>query len=776
MADHLRLPPPRKVPTRRSRTGGGQSEYRVPGAHGSKLKAELAAAVEAQAPVRTQEGIDPALVFKLRTKGGFRDEAKLVQAKLQWLGNTTDWTYFVLADEGTSALQAMLDAYTAGGDDRTQAKDVTFFEGLLEVQPYDRSDREGPGLADLDLERVESQDVDVILWPSSDQATAADRLRRVRRVVAQHRSVELGSDERIRFTVVRVRASGNCISQLLDLGVVERIRTPPVPYLEPTTWRFATEEELPKPAARPAAPIGLIDDGVIDHPLAEGSIASRRSIPEDREWAPPSDHGTFVAGLLVCGDIEAALAGDSDWSAIPTVHVARVLEPDPVFPDRAIFPSEEPVHLVVERAIRELHQEHGVRVFNLSITDDFAFDGPHLSLWSERMDELARELDILLVVAAGNHRSQLEPPALLNAYPGCLVTDGSGLAEPGAAVNVLTVGALARHDAPQRANGEVRLGDRAIASARDPSPFTRVGPGVAGGIKPDIVHYGGNWVVNDVDMLEERDHGVSVVSLRARDGRLFGVGNGTSFAAPRVSRLAAEVLARYPGRSANYVRALIGATARPQNRPPAMGSAERLRVMGNGLVSEADALDSGRARVALWHEGEIDPDSTVIHPVPIPDDFVQANTSRRITVALAFDPEVRRTRREYLTATMKVDLVRGLSLDEIEKMWREQPPTDDPDHQKLPKSQQTRLKMQPTMTACDDATLQVRSYERSRPAEVTEHGYHVVLRHLSAAWFKATEKQRYALVVVLTDEEREGIDLRASVRARLDRLRVRQRG
>jgi hypothetical protein len=166
----------------------------------------------------------------------------------------------------------------------------------------------------------------------------------------------------------------------------------------------------------------------------------------------------------------------------------------------------------------------------------------------------------------------------------------------------------------------------------------------------------------------------------------------------------------------------------------------------------------------------------MIHPVPIPDDFVGANTNRRITVALAFDPEVRRTRRDYLTGTMKVDLVRGMSPSEIADVWREQPPSDDPSHQKLPKSRQTRLPMEPKLTECDDATLQVRTYERSRPAEVTEQGYHVVLRHLSATWFKSTERQRYALVVLLSDEEREGIDLRASIQARLGRLRVRPRG
>jgi hypothetical protein len=83
----------------------------------------------------------------------------------------------------------------------------------------------------------------------------------------------------------------------------------------------------------------------------------------------------------------------------------------------------------------------------------------------------------------------------------------------------------------QRLGGEVRLGDRAIAQVGEPSPFSRSGPGVSGGVKPDVCHFGGNRVLNNADVLVEADFGVSVLSTRAGDGRLFGIANGTSFSA-----------------------------------------------------------------------------------------------------------------------------------------------------------------------------------------------------------------------------------------------------
>jgi hypothetical protein len=73
---------------------------------------------------------------------------------------------------------------------------------------------------------------------------------------------------------------------------------------------------------------------------------------------------------------------------------------------------------VIDEAVRTLHREEGVRVFNTSITDPDGFGGPHLSLFSGRMDELARELDVLLVIAAGNHRPRpQEGEDMLGAYP-----------------------------------------------------------------------------------------------------------------------------------------------------------------------------------------------------------------------------------------------------------------------------------------------------------------------------------------------------------------------
>ena len=627
-------------------------------------------------PARTIEGVDPGYVFKIRAAGPL-DESALRGSGLQFLGDTKEWTYFVLAPgDDPRDLRGKLDDYGAAGDLADAAPNRTFFDSINEFVPYGREDRRGHGLRSGGDDLTDPIAVDIVIWPSRNAETARRRVKNVKAVIAQSDSAAvLTADERARFTVVRARVDQEVLDDLLELPVVESIRLPPTPRLEPTTWRNMSVDELPAPEVRPVAPMGLIDDEVMEHPLLpDNVVASRTAIPADHAWSPPSDHGTLVAGLLAYGDVEDALAR-AEWSAFGPIHSVRVLEPDPGVTGRTRFPTDEPAHRVIESAIRALHATHGVRVFNLSVTDDIAYSGPHVSVWTERLDDLARELDVVIVVAVGNQwPAELPPQAdLVGAYPAYLLSDGARIAEPAVAANVVTVGSIAHAEAPQTHDGTSRPGDRAIAKSRQPSPFTRTGPGAGRAIKPDLVERGGNWVLDDTDRLRDPDHGVSVISLVRRDQRFFGVANGTSFAAPRVARLAAAILQRYPDASANLIRALLGIAATPIENPGALEDKELRRIAGYGHPHAARALDSAGPRVAMIDEGTIAADTVVVHPVTIPDEFARGGSWRTITVALAFDPEVRRTRREYLAGRMSFDLVRNISVDEIKATWIKQP-------------------------------------------------------------------------------------------------------
>jgi hypothetical protein len=772
MADHLPLPAPLQLRSRRQGAGAPPRPQRDAGRHGRKLADELDTAAQAQRPARIIEGVDPALVFKVRAITRI-DDAALRNRGLHFLGDTKDWTYFVLlTGDDPSALRAELARYAQTSELRT------FFEAVEEVLPYGREDRRDAALPGDGDPLPEEIIVDAIAWPSANRGEAERRLGNMRAAVESGGGQVLGFDPRSQFTILRARVGRDALDALLDVPVVELVRLPPLPRLEPSDWTRATPDDLPDVTEETVAPIGVIDDLVQDHPLLNGLVASRESLPDAHAWLPPSDHGTMVAGLLAYGDFEEPFARGTQLTACGPIHAVRVLEPDPNNSERTRFPTDEPVHLVMERAITTLNDEHGVRVFNLSIADDHAYSGPHVSAWTERMDELARERDLVIVQASGNHAPGEISDALpsganvLTGYYGYLLGDSARVAEPAAAANVLSVGSVAHSHAPVTPRGESRPGDRAIARTGQPSPFTRTGPGAGGSIKPEIIHDGGNWVLNDVDVLEDRNYGVSALSLVMHPERMFGVASGTSFAAPRVARLAGRILGRYPAASANLVRSLVGASCRiPEPSADLLANQDDcLRTVGYGRPIDHLALESSPGRVTLIYEGIIPADTVAIHPVPIPEPFARGRAARTITVALAFDPSVRRQRREYLAASMRFDLLRNVDPDTISDIYSRQ--TEQ--RENLIRDRRN-LNLRPGVTACDASTLQVRTV-RHRELNVDDGDtYYLVVTHRNAPWAEGGD-QRYALAVVLEEEERQDVDLYALVQAQLEvpiRVRVR---
>lgn len=729
-------------------------------------------------PQVVADGVDPRAVFKVRSS----TRLNVGPRGLVLLGDTADWTYFVVPLDATaSKLNAEVDQYQAGLGPKVLGE---FFGSITAIEPYGPSDRRGNGLpyGAFDGEIV----VDALLWPSPSGDEALGRLANVEAALAGGRGAVLTSDRRPRTTMARVRVGNEGLDRLLDLMVVERVRAPIAPYLEPSDWLTATADDLSAPAAIDAV-IGVIDDGVAgDHPLLRDLIVSNVEIPADHEWPVPSTHGSMVAGLAAYGDVETALRDHTAMPAPAKLAIARVLEPDDSFPGRQTtrFASDLPEHLVIERAIRAVHNA-GARVINLSITDPHAYSGPHASIWTETLDTLARELDVVLVVAAGNRAiapsGEIAPGVHLHAdYPTYALDSDARIAEPAIAANVVTVGSLARSAASAHPGGRSDPQDRVIAGVDELSPFSRTGPGLngthqLGAVKPEFVHYGGNLVWSQMNRVADRDHGASIVSTALSEtGRLFAVASGTSFAAPRVARSAAEVVARYPAATANMIRALLAVSSRvPPAAAKQFDAGEAHRAFGYGMPNQQRALESARNRVVLIYEGEIDASTATIHPIPIPAAFAAGQADRTISVALAYDPPVRRQRREYLAGHLSIDLYRAVTIDEVEAIVRRQPRTGD--KVELP-SDRRRVadKLVPGAQTVGGSTLQLRRWQapgaRSLDPDDSDT-YHLVINHIREGWAERLaepyERQKYALVVELEDRTRTTVDLYATIEAQL---------
>jgi len=730
-------------------------------------------------------------VFKILTPSGGLDEDSLVRRGLVTLGDNGEHTYFVLTSDDGAALRSALDQYSSA-EDQEGAKGTygTIFDKVDSLAPYGPEDRRGVGLDDVPTGGAAFV-VDISVWPSEDYPEARRRADVVQSVVTRSGgSLVHAAQVSARVTVIRAHVTASGLEDLLATSVVEKIRTPPVPYMDPSDWQDITLADI-KIHPVDGTPVGVLDDvPATGHPLLGGLVASVDEFgPSGHAWQQQGHHGTLVTGRVLYPRLQESIRDHAPFEAVGHVHVARVLEPDPAQPMRTRFAGGElgePPHLVVRKAIEHLVDTYGVRVFNVSIGYDEPYDGSHVGEFTETLDELVRERNLVIVVPAGNVPAS---PAGSTAsghhgghdYPVHLDAPEHRIAEPGPAALAVCVGAVAHSDAPREWNPP-RLGNKAVAPIGGVSPFSRSGPGI-GHIKnysnkPDFVHDGGNWVVTDTGNLILEDPGVSVISTALEpSGRMFRATSGTSFAVPMVARASADVLHEYPDASANLVRALLGASA-TNTGLEAVKVADittRRRRYGLGKPIAESARLSDAHRVTMTFDGEMTVDTVAIHPMPVPEPFARTRSqTRRVRISMAYDPPVRRQRREYLASTMQVDLFRAMPLDELQDLMGKQirgnatPMIKD----------RRRVDLEPGPDHVRSSTLHVRSWEPKQLNVDDGETYYLVVTNTTRPWARHTTdypRQRYALAVVLEDEGRLDLDLyslvtqqvQSEVRARL---------
>jgi subtilisin family serine protease len=593
--------------------------------------------------------------------------------------------------------------------------------------------------------------------------------------------------------LIRVALSGAVLSSLLDLSVVAEAEYPPQPNFDPVAAARLTARDFPATSRpEPTGPrICILDSGVASrHPLLRNNVGhtaavmSSTTLPEDEHG-----HGTMVGGLAVFGSVRACYESGTFSSPI-ILFSARLLDRNNRFDNEKLIVNQ------IRQAITTFRGEpHNCRVFNLSLgTSAPAFgDGVHRqTVWAESLDILARELKVLLVVSAGNFTevftiNRADAESVARNYPTYLLEEPARISDPATAAIPITVGALAEHDVPAVRRGS-GVGDivRSIARPDHPAPFTRVGHGLNGAIKPEFVDYGGNAVFRGTGNVRSigREQGTSVMSFSYQHlQQLFAYDVGTSFAAPLVARNAVltwnrlrAVLGSEP--DPNLVRAVMASAAIVPNEIETIfpDKDDQFRVAGYGRVDVDLALNSSDRRVTLVAQGRLGIDKFAVYSVPIPTNFSSSGGGKLIRVALAFDPPVRRRRVDYLGVQMTFQMIRGRSLDEVINAYRSVDAGEEPDSAigspyKIafePKESPRNAGYQRKMS-----TLQLGEFSFLKDVEKYGDTYWLVVRAERKWAPDEVESQDYAVAVVLAAENDQ---LYNAVSLRLQqRVRVRAR-
>lgn len=675
-----------------------------------------------------------------------------------------------------------------------------FFDGLQRVGSPSRDDRIGLRLRQEGFPTTEPFYLDLDLWHPGNEDAARKILDDIRFLCRQHGGQLTESVRTASLLLAKVRGTRVLAEALLDMDLVARVDLPP--RLSAAYSRIFSDISPPDSAVLPTEDdplVCVVDSGVVaGHPLLANWVIEERDF-ETGEDTPIdlNGHGTSVAGLAVYGDISQCMERN-EWRPKVRICSAKVLRNDPET-EKAVFPDEHRIEKTIEDAIRYFVTERGCRIFNLSVGSELEiYRNGRQFPWAEKLDELARELDVVIVVSAGNRSDPPIPDKVhtreqfQQAVRNQLLSTDQRVCNLATAALALTVGAIARSDAlgPHQEDRGIRLRDSFAGSpAGAPAPFTRTGPGYTmdakkTATKPDVVHYGGNYALQVLVGGSPRwaDNYILLgepTIRRERDGRFIGAEIGTSFACPHVSHAAAIAAASLEAAlgqppSANLIRALVGSAARvpPCGEDWLIDEEKALRLVGYGLCSEDDLIWSKMNRVQLVAMDEMEEDRLHIYRVPVPEVFLSAKGKRGITVALAYDSPVRSSRREYLARTMWFEVLQGLTTDEVQE-YRAQynrAQYKDKEPPKLPSGSQ--IDFRPTKTKVQWSTLQVRSRQwKFRPHFRVPNGEEEPVVHLLVGCQQRfptglDPKQRYGLVVMFWHEG-ERVELYQALRTRV---------
>jgi hypothetical protein len=624
-------------------------------------------------------------------------------------------------------------------------------------------------LAKVDSGKVPKFTVDVEIWHPGDQR-AADGW-----VTANSGAVtRFGGDVHDSFSsasagvsLLRVTAAANIVSQLLDVDLVAKIETLPAGVTEHVSPSDVSGDELANlPIPQDDAPVvGLIDSGVqLEHPLLRGCIVEAASVSS---WISDGidrhGHGTAVASVLLRGSIESQLAA-GEWEIPPCkILSVRVLDGDNRIPPYRLPQSE------ISDAVAYLSAQ-GVKVINLSLGDvNGVMVSSRAPTIAAVLDSLARKFGVVFIVPSGN----VIPAEYSGAIDGdfrkdyplrMLESAVSGLIDPAPSATSITVGGAVPSPRP------AALGAAPLGKPGWPSPFSRIGPGIDGAIKPEVSAPAGTLGQSiDSGNLQSFDaYKIAVADGRPGTPSFVAYDYGTSLAAPRVARACAVVQGEYPDASSNLIRALVLQSVTEKGSPLEGGTgmtagvreSKSLLLTGYGEVSEQRSVLSGDRDTVLFAEEDIPLDEVHLYTIPIPDSFfVSGRVKRGISVSLCYDPPVRARRMDYLASRMQFELLRGvtpektldllLAEEKVARRARKQLGERLPTLSSLPDRQ--RIPMKPSRTARSAGANQLgRFVWRSGLQKFNDNSSDFVLAVQNVnRWDSPTRKQPYAVAIRL---------------------------
>ncbi|MBD2600164.1 S8 family peptidase [Microcystis viridis] len=513
----------------------------------------------------------------------------------------------------------------------------------------------------------------------------------------------------------------------------------------------------------------IVDSGVtIENPflkpvVREDLILSFLRTESDKD--NPNDecgHGSGVASLASYYALN--LYQNAENRGKIWIASARVLNQDNEIEDERLFSK------ILEEVVKTFTLI-GIKIFNLSIQfinrkwhEEAKRTIPRRSWIARTIDKLSREHNIVFITVTGNISTSNVKYYYGDglAYPEYFIDDEASIYDPGQASLAITVGSMSP---TTQAVGQITTA-MAIAEKHQPSPFTRCGPGINREIKPELVEYGGNYLLDQNGTVRENP-GMNVIMASHQLTPAITHKSGTSFAAPRVAHKMARILydmqsLGFDDISASLLKAL---TVNSATYPPYYGNFDNfkqamdekkpkhwLNVVGYGIPDDIRATECDKYTAILIFQEKIQPNTVKFFEIPVPECLVETPPTKvkRLTVTVVYAPEVQRWGLEtYLGTTLKWRMFRGnVDQEEVIKYMSVEEEENDEETGENPKE----LKFEPGITLRSRGTVQHGICEwKQHKSEYSQNCYTLAIAAYEKWNRENPDPVPYAVVVRLED-------------------------